>query len=730
MRRFLDRKARADGPEIKEISVRGSIERAHAGLISGWLECELCDAPVDAPVLRMNGGVIEGRRSLTRRPDVPRGQGFVLRFDPAGSAATAPVSVWVQCALHNGAGIERVVETEDWRVPVLGFIENASWPIIAGWLAVLAPSDESVMLEIPGLPPVAARQTVPRPDAQPFLGSEGVAGFRADMSDAQGYAVPNGTVVRLTQGTRALHEAVVSGSPIGDETESCFPNAMSSPGRLDAEQVSELLGRFHSASVRSGGEGWLDLLAGLGIHDDSAQTRQWADYLEAKGLPPDVVAGWLGVRAVQALRVPALDPLPAHLSARLEQALSSALPSRVLAWRDGVTSVNHGAAISPRPNPADIVGDRVCVAGLLNHRSGLGQHAQHSINALEGVGFHACSAPFFPAPGGWNPRLGPSRESASAMRDHAVLLHAPIDGFVQSLTAQPALLASRRIIACFYWETEVVPRQFHRSLDIVDEIWAATEFVAGAFRSVTETPVRIVGNAVDISKVDPISRAELGIAEDAFVTLFCFDASSTVARKNPSAAIDAFRLAFEGDPGAVFILKVRNLPQAEHLARQGDPHALGMMERLRDDPSIRLLSGEWSHARGLGLIQLADCFISLHRSEGYGYSIAEAMALGTPVVATDYSGSSDFLSAREGWPVPYEMIDVLPEEYFFWEPGMAWAEADIHAAAEQLRAVRSGLGVVERTLAARTRIASEASLEALGANYVRALIDPDDGPCT
>jgi hypothetical protein len=99
---------------------------------------------------------------------------------------------------------------------------------------------------------------------------------------------------------------------------------------------------------------------------------------------------------------------------------------------------------------------------------------------------------------------------------------------------------------------------------------------------------------------------------------------------------------------------------------------------------------------------------------------AQTLTWVTPVV----------LSAREGWPVPYEMIDVLPEEYFFWEPGMAWAEADIRAAADQLRAVRSGIGVVERTVAARSRIASEASLEALGANYVRALIDPDDWPCT
>ncbi len=87
---------------------------------------------------------------------------------------------------------------------------------------------------------------------------------------------------------------------------------------------------------------------------------------------------------------------------------------------------------------------------------------------------------------------------------------------------------------------------------------------------------------------------------------------------------------------------------------------------------------------------MADCFISLHRSEGFGYAVAEAMALGTPVVATDYSGSTDFLSEKEGWPVAYELTDVLPEEYFYWEPGMQWAEARVEDAARALREVRDG----------------------------------------
>jgi len=271
------------------------------------------------------------------------------------------------------------------------------------------------------------------------------------------------------------------------------------------------------------------------------------------------------------------------------------------------------------------------------------------------------------------------------------------------------------------WETETIPRVMHRSLRLVDEVWTATEFVANAVREVTDKPVHVTGHAVDVSDMEAVPRRELGIPEEAFVVHFALDANSTIARKNPGAVIDAFHLAFEHDPSAVLVLKVRNMQQAQHLARQGDPHARGLMERLADDPAIVLVTGEWSHGRTLGLVDIADVFVSLHRSEGYGYGIAEAMALGTPVVATDYSGSSDLLSEETGWPVPYHLVGLLPEEYFYWEPGMAWAEPNIEAAAESLRQIRAGQGVALRVAAARIKAGSDASLPALQRRYLSAI---------
>ncbi len=720
---------RVAGRVASSSEVLGAIERAHQGIVSGWLLCQGC-APEPAPlVLRVDGRVTTGRMSATPRPDVPGGIGFLLRFPGLPALAAEPVTVEIRCEAHQDTRVERVVKAEDWNIPALGQIENVTWPVVSGWLAVFdaSPREGGATLVIPGLPAVTVQASVPRPDVRAFLGEERVSGFHVDMGDALGYAVPDGSVMRFVLGGKTLHEVVISGSPIGDGSGSCLERLRLDPDGADDELIGSLSQRFGSTSLtavnrdRMATGNWLETLEAIGFQDHSASTRQWAEYLADKGLPQDVTAAWLALRAVRGSRVPALNPLPDDLARRLERSPSEGLPERVLAWREEVLS---SGLLPDKGAPSALampVVDRVCVTGLVQHRSGLGQNANHSIGALELAGIHACAEPFFPDPGGWNRRLGPGRDAAAVMAEHAVLLHLPIDRVVQSLAAQPALLASPRVIGYFMWETAVIPRQLHRSLGLVDEIWTATHFVADAYRRVTDTPVKVTGHAVDVSGAETLTRAELAIADDAFVTHCSFDANSTVARKNPNAAIDAFRLAFDTDPDAIFVLKVRNMQQAEHLARTGDPHARGLMRRIEEDPRIRLVTGEWSRGRTLGLIQLADCYISLHRSEGYGYAIAEAMALGTPVVATDYSGSTDFLSAREGWPVPYELIDVLPEEYFYWQPGMQWAEASVSEAAASLTAVRHGIDVTERISAAEARVAAQASLDALRDRYVLSL---------
>lgn len=671
----------------------GGYDRTHDGLISGWFTCPDCGTPpTPTPDLLIDGQPIDAAKATTPRGDVPGGLGFVHRFPPTG---TPSARISVQCPTHPEQSLDLRVPADTWTTPALAGIEHSTWPIVTGWLALLTAPDGAIRLAIDGFDPIGVRTTGRRPDSEAYLGAIGVGGFHIDLGAWIGYALPDATPVRLVLDDRVLSEANITGSPLGEDTIGCLAaptHAMSEP--LGDATVHALRRRFRDTDVDTSGD-WRDILDQLGQREYSAETEQWADFLIYHGQTHEQVSAWLALRAIRALGVPALNPLPSEVAAAIE-ADDAALPERVRTWTEPIVGIldrptpQDERSAPPAVQVPDLSDMKVAVAGLVHHKSGLGQNAQNSLKALDLAGIHACPAPFFPAPGGWNPRLGPTREAVHSLEDHAVLLHLPVDQVIPSLAAQPALLRTDRLIGYFMWETGAVPREFHRALNLVDEIWTATEFVADAFRNVTDTPVHVTGHAVDVSNVEEVTRAELGIPDDAFVVHYSFDANSTVARKNPNAALDAFRFAFGDDPAAVFVLKVRNFSQVESSARQGDAQARGLLHRLGRDPRIVLITGEWSYAKSLGLIQAADCYLSLHRSEGFGYSIAEAIALGTTVVATDYSGNVGFSQVSNARLVDFGLMELSPGEYFYWAPGMQWAEPKARAAGEILQSLSRG----------------------------------------
>ena len=704
----------------------GGFDRVYDGLVYGWLACPACGTPPTLlPDLLIDGQRVDATVAATPRPDVPGGRGFVLRFPPTG---TATPRVRVQCPAHPVHGLEIQADLEAWAVGVLGAIETSTWPMVTGWLAVLNPTAANdIALVIGGYGSLPVSGPVSRPDVAAYLGAPGVGGFQVDLGTSLGasigpperIALPDGTPLRLTANDGVLSRAQVQDSPLGPDEPGCLAGTGGPSADLDEQELANLRRRFLETGIDPDGD-WRELLTGLGLEDHSAETAQWADYLADHGYATAEIVGWLTIRATQRLAASAVNPLPLSLAGIPDG--DKEAPPPLADWTESVWGVHYESCPFTLPQPAPPVPnqvDRVLVAGLVHHRSGLGQNARNSLRALELAGIHGCAAPFFPAPGGWNPRLRVYSDAARCLDDHAVLLHLPIDRVIPSLSAQPALMRTDRLIGYFMWETEVIPRQFHRALDIVDEIWTATNFVADAFRKVTDTPVHVTGNVVDIGDVAPVTRASLGIAEDAFVVHYAFDANSTVARKNPNGAIEAFHRAFRGDPSAVLLLKVRNMQQVHALARVGDPHARDLVQRLDDDPAIRVITGEHDHAYTLGLIALADCYLSLHRSEGYGYGISEAIALGKAVIATDYSGSTDFATEQSARLVGYDLRRITPGEYFYWESGMVWADPDIHSAASLLQSVRAG-STPDRE-SARTHADRVASIQSLSHRYASLL---------
>jgi glycosyltransferase involved in cell wall biosynthesis len=219
-------------------------------------------------------------------------------------------------------------------------------------------------------------------------------------------------------------------------------------------------------------------------------------------------------------------------------------------------------------------------------------------------------------------------------------------------------------------------------------------------------PVYNIGLASDLPDFREVDRQALGFTEDEFVFLFVYDALSSYGRKNPTKALDAFIGAFAPRfDGVRFVLKVSNLnkfpaSQAEILALQ---------EKY---PAITVIDEYLTRDGVLDLMAAADVYISLHAAEGYGLTILEAMALGTPSICTGYSGNMDFTSDLNSWLVDYKIISTTEPTGPYPEDSV-WASPSVDSATDLMRHVAANRDeVAVKAELARTDALEAASLEA------------------
>jgi glycosyltransferase involved in cell wall biosynthesis len=338
------------------------------------------------------------------------------------------------------------------------------------------------------------------------------------------------------------------------------------------------------------------------------------------------------------------------------------------------------AAVSAATSADDLTAG-VNVAGYFRAELGIGEAARLLVSALEAHDV-PCSTMTYGATVSRQGHPFQDRPSNGSKYDvNVVCVNADCTlQFAHDIG--PAFFAGRHTAGYWFWELEQFPAAMHRAFDVVDEVWAATDFIAGAVRAAGRKPVFTVPLPVMVPHASPtITRERLSLPSR-FTFLQLFDFSSIMERKNPHGLIEAFTRAFCRGEGPILVLKGINGE-----LRLNDRERLRAAAGNRSD--IVIIDAYFSPEEKNALLRFCDCYVSLHRAEGMGLTIAEAMALGKPVIATGYSGNLHFMTPENSYLVNYVMSSVPPGCDPYPETAI-WAEPDLDEAARFMREVYEG----------------------------------------
>jgi|GEM_PF-971389 len=234
-------------------------------------------------------------------------------------------------------------------------------------------------------------------------------------------------------------------------------------------------------------------------------------------------------------------------------------------------------------------------------------------------------------------------------------------------------------IGYWFWELSHFPAKWTNSFAYLQEIWVASSFCQESIAAQAPIPVvKIIQPVlIDPTKVKP-DRSRLGLPQDKFIYGFVFDYMSFVERKNPLAIINAFKLAFGDMEDVLLLIKTINGDQV--------PDQVQRLHQTARGSNIQFIDGHLARDEVINLVSSLDSYVSLHRSEGLGISMAQAMYLKKPVIATGYSGNMEFMNHNNSFLVRYQLAEIQ-ENLGPYTKGQHWAEPDVEHAAELMRLV-------------------------------------------
>jgi glycosyltransferase involved in cell wall biosynthesis len=430
---------------------------------------------------------------------------------------------------------------------------------------------------------------------------------------------------------------------------------------------------------------------------------------------PAAFRAWLAPRYHAQLRVS-----PPGTLERLE-----ADPASRVALYRGIASAAHSEQ-TDGSGPAGLTADGLTVleplrldgfnlVGYLTLEMSLGDVARRLGNAADAGGVGVARIAHLRAA---SPALEPLPRFDQEVRFDTTVAVVTADQFNFLAEDYPTVFRlSRKMVGYWFWELEHIPQHMIEAMSLVDEIWAGSRFVAQNFAAVTDKPVRYVPVAVPAPMPSTKGRSEFSRLrgfDGRMLFLVVFDYFSIMERKNPIGAIEAFRAAFEPNEGPVLIVKSMH-------ADERTPQRDRVRASAAGRPDIVLWDEHLSRPDQMALIGAADCLVSLHRSEGLGLHLAEAMWLGTPTIASRYSGNLDFQDDDCALLVNAAHTHIRHGEGIYPETA-TWADPDLDEAAGFMRRIAADDHLRNSlSIAGRKRMENQPSPASTGATIAEAL---------
>lgn len=336
------------------------------------------------------------------------------------------------------------------------------------------------------------------------------------------------------------------------------------------------------------------------------------------------------------------------------------------------------APVSADSSPPPLSGPGINVAGYLASEKGVGEGVRSDIRALE-----AAKIPYvlnnFSDSGSAN--IDSSFTRFSKENPHRVnLIHVNADQVPHFVRHQsPSYFKDRYNIGFWAWELAQIPPEWLPSFQWLDEVWVPSQFNLDTISRVSPVPVVRMPHCIPARKpARRLDRAHFGLPKKQFIFLFLFDFHSFLERKNPLGLIRAFRRAFRRQDNAMLIIKGSHAEDC--------PAELAALQKAAEGANVQFFNAILKREEVTALMGLADCYVSLHRSEGFGLTLAEAMQLGKPVIGTAYSGNMDFMNSSNSFLVNHRMIEIQ-QDHGCYKKGYWWADPDLEHASQQMRRV-------------------------------------------